>query len=63
MTQDTNDMNINLGEDVQVDDTRPEIMDEKLENEDLLRDGTADDMGNPNDEPGFADGRRGGLGR
>lgn len=60
MTQDTNDMNINLGEDVQVDDARPEIMDEKLENEDLLRDGTAGDMGNPNDEPGFADGRRGG---
>lgn len=53
-------MNINIGEDVQVDDTKPEITDEKLENEDLLRDGAAEDMGNPNDEPGFADGRSGG---
>ncbi len=55
-----NDMDINLGEDVQVDDTKPEITAEKLENEDVLRSGTAEDMSNPNDEPGFADGRRGG---
>ncbi|GHF96421.1 hypothetical protein GCM10017783_05370 [Deinococcus piscis] len=57
---DTNDMDINIGEDVQVDDTRPEILGEKLENEDILRGNTAEEMSNPNDEPGFGDGRRGG---
>lgn len=54
------DMNINIGEDVQVDDTKPEITHEKLENEDILRDGAAGDMTNPNDQPGFADGVDGG---
>ncbi|MFC6616874.1 hypothetical protein [Deinococcus radiophilus] len=56
---DANDRNINIGEDVNVDDTKPEIIEEKLENEDILREGQRENMQNPNDEPGFADGREG----
>lgn len=54
------EIDLNISEGVQVDDTKPEIAREKLENGDILREGAAEEMTNPNDQPGFADGVDGG---
>lgn len=46
----------NISQGVHVDDTKVEIIDDKLENNEIFREDDQEAMRNPNDASGFADG-------